>query len=451
MRSSCTSETSAVSASIVDLVRPRDDRSRRRSAHARASRGLRVDRRRRCASRAGGRARTAPRRCRRRRRPRAAAAGRSPRRTRCRPASSRNPVRRASARPSARRPRRPRRRRSSCHALESGRRRTARGTRRSRRRTAARPSTPARRRCRTRRRLRISPSRTALAALGDVRLDAAAGDGAEHPPRACHRQLRAERARGAAACRDDGRDRDVLACGAPFLRFREHVVHRVLMVVMDALAELLIRVDAGELGDPLPVLAYVAGQAVELDDERAERCAPPCAAARRGRRRSAPRARGRRPRRQGARHRSLHRRPARAARPEHRRARPARARARERPRGGAVPRRGRRSRLAPLLPRAARRGARRMTPAVQAAKRAGIDFTLHEYEGVELGDGDYAVGGREGARPAAGAALQDARRIGRRPPLRVRRARRPPARPARGGQAGDPRRPRCRRSARPAM
>jgi Cys-tRNA(Pro)/Cys-tRNA(Cys) deacylase len=32
-----------------------------------------------------------------------------------------------------------------------------------------------------------------------------------------------------------------------------------------------------------------------------------------------------------------------------------------------------------------------MTPAVQAAKRAGIDFTLHEYEGVELGDGDYAV------------------------------------------------------------
>ncbi len=32
-----------------------------------------------------------------------------------------------------------------------------------------------------------------------------------------------------------------------------------------------------------------------------------------------------------------------------------------------------------------------MTPAVQAAKRAGIHFTLHEYEGVELGDGDYAV------------------------------------------------------------
>jgi hypothetical protein len=36
---------------------------------------------------------------------------------------------------------------------------------------------------------------------------------------------------------------------------------------MDALDELLVRVDAGELGDPLPVLAYVAGQAIELDDE----------------------------------------------------------------------------------------------------------------------------------------------------------------------------------------
>lgn len=36
---------------------------------------------------------------------------------------------------------------------------------------------------------------------------------------------------------------------------------------MDALDELLARVDAGELGDPLPVLAYVAGQALELDDE----------------------------------------------------------------------------------------------------------------------------------------------------------------------------------------
>lgn len=36
---------------------------------------------------------------------------------------------------------------------------------------------------------------------------------------------------------------------------------------MDPLDELLARVDTGELGDPLPVLAYVAGQAVELDDE----------------------------------------------------------------------------------------------------------------------------------------------------------------------------------------
>ncbi|HEX7527458.1 MAG TPA: aminoacyl-tRNA deacylase [Gaiellaceae bacterium] len=32
-----------------------------------------------------------------------------------------------------------------------------------------------------------------------------------------------------------------------------------------------------------------------------------------------------------------------------------------------------------------------MTPAVQAAKRAGVEFRLHEYEGVEIGDGDYAV------------------------------------------------------------
>ena len=32
-----------------------------------------------------------------------------------------------------------------------------------------------------------------------------------------------------------------------------------------------------------------------------------------------------------------------------------------------------------------------MTPAVQAAKQAGIEFRLHEYSGVEVGDGDYAV------------------------------------------------------------
>lgn len=36
---------------------------------------------------------------------------------------------------------------------------------------------------------------------------------------------------------------------------------------MDPLDELLVRVDTGELGDPLPVLAFVAGQAVELADE----------------------------------------------------------------------------------------------------------------------------------------------------------------------------------------
>jgi hypothetical protein len=36
---------------------------------------------------------------------------------------------------------------------------------------------------------------------------------------------------------------------------------------MDALDDLLARVDAGELGDPLPVLAYIAGQSVEIGDE----------------------------------------------------------------------------------------------------------------------------------------------------------------------------------------
>jgi len=33
-----------------------------------------------------------------------------------------------------------------------------------------------------------------------------------------------------------------------------------------------------------------------------------------------------------------------------------------------------------------------VTPAVEAAKRAGIAFALHEYTGVELGDGEYGVG-----------------------------------------------------------
>jgi Cys-tRNA(Pro)/Cys-tRNA(Cys) deacylase len=32
-----------------------------------------------------------------------------------------------------------------------------------------------------------------------------------------------------------------------------------------------------------------------------------------------------------------------------------------------------------------------MTPAVEAAKRAGISFELHEYDGVEVGEGDYAT------------------------------------------------------------
>jgi len=42
-----------------------------------------------------------------------------------------------------------------------------------------------------------------------------------------------------------------------------------------------------------------------------------------------------------------------------------------------------------------------LTPAVEAAKRAGIAFTLHEYEGVEVGDGDYAlaVAGALGVSP----------------------------------------------------
>ena len=32
-----------------------------------------------------------------------------------------------------------------------------------------------------------------------------------------------------------------------------------------------------------------------------------------------------------------------------------------------------------------------MTPAVEAAKRAGVDYTLHEYDGVSIDDGDYAL------------------------------------------------------------
>jgi hypothetical protein len=36
--------------------------------------------------------------------------------------------------------------------------------------------------------------------------------------------------------------------------------------MLDPLDDLLVRVEAGELGDPLPVLAYVAGASVEIDD-----------------------------------------------------------------------------------------------------------------------------------------------------------------------------------------
>jgi hypothetical protein len=36
---------------------------------------------------------------------------------------------------------------------------------------------------------------------------------------------------------------------------------------VDPLAELLRRLDQGELGDPLPVLAYVAGQSVGFDED----------------------------------------------------------------------------------------------------------------------------------------------------------------------------------------
>ena len=39
------------------------------------------------------------------------------------------------------------------------------------------------------------------------------------------------------------------------------------MAGVDTLIDLLARVEAGELGDPLPVLAYVAGQEVPFDDD----------------------------------------------------------------------------------------------------------------------------------------------------------------------------------------
>ena len=85
--------------------------------------------------------------------------------------------------------------------------------------------------------------------------------------------------------------------------------------------DVLIRIDAGELGDPLPVLAYLAGQAVEHRRRSAERRSSPGLAARRSRGRSAPRPRRRRPRCQVARRRSAHGGTARAAGPRDRRSR----------------------------------------------------------------------------------------------------------------------------------
>jgi Cys-tRNA(Pro)/Cys-tRNA(Cys) deacylase len=42
-----------------------------------------------------------------------------------------------------------------------------------------------------------------------------------------------------------------------------------------------------------------------------------------------------------------------------------------------------------------------LTPAVEAARRAGVEYRLHEYDGVEVGDGDYAVAVAEAlGRPA---------------------------------------------------
>lgn len=39
-----------------------------------------------------------------------------------------------------------------------------------------------------------------------------------------------------------------------------------MMLAVSSLDDVLAQVDTGALGDPLPVLAYIAGQAVEIDD-----------------------------------------------------------------------------------------------------------------------------------------------------------------------------------------
>ena len=54
--------------------------------------------------------------------------------------------------------------------------------------------------------------------------------------------------------------------------------------LVDALRDLLGRVDAGELGDPLPVLAYLAGQEVEIPDDELNGARRRAHAARRRRR-----------------------------------------------------------------------------------------------------------------------------------------------------------------------
>jgi hypothetical protein len=41
----------------------------------------------------------------------------------------------------------------------------------------------------------------------------------------------------------------------------------MMLAVADPIAAVLARVETGELGDPLPVVAYLAGQAVVLDDD----------------------------------------------------------------------------------------------------------------------------------------------------------------------------------------